>query len=84
MTALTKEAAAVAWRRAEEERRFWEVHRGTYLELYPNQFVAAKNGAVVATGETLDAVIGGLQRQGLEPTDVWLEYINALPGSTLF
>lgn len=84
MVIMTREAAAAAWRRASEERAFWSAHRQEFLNRFPDQFVAVKNGDVVATGTNLDEIVARLAERGLEPTEVWLHYFNSHPGSSFF
>jgi Family of unknown function (DUF5678) len=84
MVTISREAADAAWRRADEERAFWQAHQREFLERYPDQFVAVKDGAVVAIGADLDELLAGLERRELEPVDVWLHFFNAHPTSTFF
>jgi hypothetical protein len=84
MATMTNEAARAAWQRADDERAFWLQHQQQYLEQYPDQFVAVKDGTVVATGANLDQLLARLEGRGLEPTQVWLRYFDAHPTSTFF
>ncbi len=81
---MSREAATAAWRRADDERAFWQAHHQEFLERYPDQFVAVKDQAVVAIGADLDELLSGLERQGLESGDVWVQFFNAHPNSTFF
>jgi hypothetical protein len=74
--------AAEAWSRADEERAFWRDHQGDYMEKYPNEFIALRDGQVVAYESSLDDLVAELTKQGLESTDVRIRYINACPGSS--
>ncbi len=74
--------AAEAWSRADEERAFWRAHQGDYMEKYPNQFIALKDGQVIAHDISLDDLVTELAKHGLESTDVRIRYVNACPGSS--
>jgi len=84
MVTLDNEAATAAWRRADEERMFWQDHYRELLQQYPDQFVAVKDGKPIATGADLSEMLSELERLGLEPSEVWLRYLNAHPASTFF
>lgn len=77
------DAAAAAFREAEREQAFWEQHYREYIEKYPDRFVAVHDGKVVATSEDLYHLVILLREQGLAPTDVWMEYIEATPRELL-
>lgn len=78
----TGKGAAKVWHRADEERAYWQAHAHDFAEKYPDQFIALKDGDVIASDASLDAVLAALEKQGLESTDVRLRYINAHPGSS--
>jgi hypothetical protein len=79
---ITKnKATAEAWRRADEERAYWEAHEHEFIQKYPDQFVALKDGQVIASEVSLDALVEKLEKQGLDSMDVRLRYVNAHPGS---
>jgi hypothetical protein len=63
-----------AWQDAERERAFWQEQHDKFLHLYPDQFVAVKNGRVVVVSYDLRDLIADLSKQGLAPTDVWLHF----------
>lgn len=67
---MTSSKAAEAWRRADEERAVWQDHQGDFTEKYPNQFIAVKDGRVIAYDVSLDELVIELARLGLESTDV--------------
>lgn len=77
-------AAVAAWHRADEERAFWRARQQEFLGRYPDQFVAVRDGDVVAVGADLSELLSGLEHQGLEPGDVWVRFFNAHPSSTFF
>lgn len=84
MVTMTREAAKAAWERAEKERMFWREHQAEYLARYPNRFVAVVGGNVIADGVSLDEILAGLEKQGVEPTDALVRYFNADPDVTFF
>ena len=84
MVTMSNDAADAVWRRADEERAFWQNHYREFLQKYPDQFAAVKDGKVIATGADLSEILSELERQGLEPSEVWLRYLNAHPASTFF
>lgn len=69
---------------AEAIDRFWAEHHDELLAGYPEQFVAVKDGEVVASNTDLALLIYDLRDQGLSPrTDVWIEFITANVGKLL-
>lgn len=84
MHSLSSDAIVAAFRRAAEERAFWNAHRGEFLAAYPDQFVAVKDGRVVATGRNLEEIVARLTAIGLRPTDIWMQHFDAHPAVTLF
>jgi hypothetical protein len=76
---LDSPEAQAAWEAADAERRFWEAHYTEYLEQYPEQFVAVKDGAVVANSPDLMKLLHLLQRRGLAPTQVWIRLFSVDP-----
>jgi hypothetical protein len=76
---LDSPAAQAAWEAAEAERRFWETHYAEYLERYPEQFVAVKDGAVVAASPDFMKLLQLLEQRGLTPTEVWVRLFSTDP-----
>ncbi len=74
-----QEDAQRAWEAAEREDAFWRERYGTYLEQYPDRFVAVSEGQVVATSPDLRHLVGVLEGKGLDPRRVWVRYIAATP-----
>ncbi len=59
-------------------RQFWSEHYGEFLRLYPEQFVAVKDGEVVAANHDLAFLVYELRDKRLDPrTDVAIEFITA-------
>lgn len=62
---------------AEQIRRFWYEHHGALLREYPEQFVAVKDGVVVASHVDLARLVAVLADMGLDPRrDVIVDYIT--------
>ena len=68
-----------AWGRGEAERRFWEENYDRILERYPEQFVAVRDGEVVAAQPELEALLARLSELGLGAPDVTIEFVTAEP-----
>jgi len=66
--------ADAAWQDAERERAFWQEHHDEFLREYPDQFVAVKDGRIVAVSYDLRDLIADLRQHGMEPVDVWLHF----------
>jgi hypothetical protein len=61
-----------------EIRRYWDANYERFLREYPEQFVAVKDGQVVAHDPDLTALFHKLQDLKLDPrTDVAIEFISA-------
>lgn len=73
------EDAREAWEEAEREQGFWRDHYSELLQRYPDQFVAVRNGAVVATNPDLQRLLESLEHQGIEPTAVWVRFLATDP-----
>jgi len=64
-----------AWRRAHEERAFWDAHRAEYTRSYPEQFVAIVDNKLVAHDLDLRTLLERLGSLGIDLGDVWVEYM---------
>jgi Family of unknown function (DUF5678) len=73
------EEAGQAWDAAEAEQAFWSEHYGELLEQYPDQFVAVREGKVIAANPDLQQLLRSLKQQGIEPRDVWLRFLATDP-----
>jgi hypothetical protein len=62
------------WQDADREDVFWQTHYDEFLAKYPDQFVAVRDGRVVATAYDLRDVLASLRAQGLEPTETWIQH----------
>ena len=59
-------------------RAFWAEHHDEFLRLYPDQWVAVRDGVVVATDRELDSLFYRLCDMGLSVRDdVEIEFITA-------
>jgi len=73
------EGAKDALEEARAEQEFWETNYQKFLELYPDKFVAARDGEVVAADEDLQQIILRIEAKGLEPQDVKIRFVTANP-----
>lgn len=67
------------FREAREEQAFWADNYRRMVELYPDLFIAVRQGKVVATGTDLDTVSADLRAAGLQPGDAWVRFMMATP-----
>ncbi len=73
-----------SFKEAEEIQQFWNEHHEELLERYPEQFVAVKDGEVVAANADLALLVYELRDMSLDPrTDVAIEFVTATLGSQL-
>ena len=75
----TTEEVAAAFAEARREQAFWEEHYQRLVQEYPDQFVAVRDGAVVATGKNLDDLSASIEAAGLGLRQVWSAYMHATP-----
>ena len=73
------EEAREALDAAEREQGFWRDHYSRLLQQYPDQFVAVRDGAVVATNPDLQRLLESLEHQSIEPTAVWVRFLATDP-----
>jgi hypothetical protein len=73
------EDASEAWDEAEREQSFWRDHYSELLQQYPDQFVAVRDGTVVATNPDLYQLLDSLKHQGIELTKVWGRFFATDP-----
>jgi Family of unknown function (DUF5678) len=73
------EKARDALRAAQEEEAFWEKHYPELLARYPDQFVAVRGGKVIASDSDLMRLATTLEKRGIKPTDVWMQFIDTKP-----
>jgi hypothetical protein len=72
-----------AWKDAEARRAFWNKHYERFLKEYPDQFVAVRDGEIVATSPRLVELADQLEARGLAPTDVWIEFFHSAVGTMI-
>ena len=73
------EDARDAWEAADAELNFWRDHYADLVQQYPDQFVAVRDGTVVARNPDLLQVVQSLKHQGIDPTRVWLRFLTTDP-----
>jgi hypothetical protein len=73
------EGAREAWDAAEREQVFWQEHYRELLQQYPDQFVAVRDGQVVAAHPDLQPLLKKLKHQGIDPTHAWVHYLATDP-----
>lgn len=81
MAGPTLERAEAIWQEAEREQRFWQEHYQELLATYPDQYVAAKDGEVVAAAPDLEEMLTILQDLGISLRSVWIEFFTSEPQS---
>ena len=64
-----------AMRRADEERALWDAHRTEYTRLYPDQFVAVRNGELVDHDPDLMLLVQRLRANGLDVGDLSVQFM---------
>jgi predicted N-acetyltransferase YhbS len=79
MTVPTLDRAHAALREAEAERSFWEQHAVELLRRFPDQFVAVRDGEVVASGAELPDLIAQLKAKGISPSGLWIRFLATDP-----
>jgi hypothetical protein len=78
-TTPSLEGALRARAAAEAEDAFWRDHYTSYLERYPDQFVAVADGKVITASSDLSHVVGVLKGKGVDVRRAWVRYIAATP-----
>ena len=69
---------------AEAIQRFWEEHYLELLKAYPEQFVAVKDGRVIAAHSDLAMLAYELRDRGLDArTDVAIQFISSRSATLL-
>jgi hypothetical protein len=68
-----------AFRGHRVREEFWATRYEDYKVRYPDQFVAVKDGEVVAASKDLRDLVHLLDAKGIEPTQAWLEFIRTKP-----
>jgi hypothetical protein len=70
-------------RAAEVEQAFWDEHYRDFVARYAEQFVAAKDGEVVAVARDLTQLILMLSAKNIDVRDTWVRYITDNPKKLL-
>ena len=73
------ERVAALFERADREQAFWQEHSEEFKARYPDQWVAVRDGSVIAVNKSLRGLNGELARQGLKPTEAWVGFMGATP-----
>jgi hypothetical protein len=71
------------WQDAEREDAFWDAHHDAFLEEYPDQFVAVRDGEVVAVAYDLRDLLASLRALGIEPTEAWVHHFSTVSSVAL-
>ncbi|OAI43762.1 hypothetical protein AYO38_02505 [bacterium SCGC AG-212-C10] len=69
--------------RAKEVNAWWDAHYSELLEQYPEQFVAVRDGVVVATNADLVVLIDTIREMSYSLDDVDIELISAENGNLI-
>ena len=72
-----------AWQDAEREHAFWQERADEFLQKYPDQFVAVRDGEVVAVAYDIRDLLAMLRARGMEPTEVWFRFFHTNPYAAL-
>ena len=64
------------WRRGEKKRAYFDSHYADLKQLYPDEFVAVRQGKVIDHDADLGALDDRLRSQRLGVQDVWVEFIR--------
>jgi hypothetical protein len=64
---------------ARVEQDFWEKNHERFLALYPDKFVAARDGEVLAADEDLQNLIQLIEAKGYDLDNVKVRFITANP-----
>jgi hypothetical protein len=65
-----------AFEKREREDQFWSRNYERLLAEYPERFVAALDGKVIAASRTLTELDTTLRQRGLSPRDVAIQWIS--------
>lgn len=80
----TKLRPEPSFEEAAQIRQYWDANYERLLAEYPEEFVAVKDGQVVAHDPDLTALFDKLQDLKLDPrTDVAIEFISAEAGTLI-
>jgi hypothetical protein len=71
------EGMARRFQRARDERDYWDRHHSKLLAQYPDEWVAVHDGRVIAHAQHVWDLLQRLERQGIDPRDSWMTYLNA-------
>ena len=63
-------------RRAKEEQASWDAHSARYMQEYPDEFVAVRDGKVLAHDEDLISLMRKLKALGYELHEVFVEFMR--------
>ena len=80
---MTEQKTATAYLPAwDEQRRNWDFLHTHFLELrekYPNQWVGAYQGEIVADGDCRQSVLDEIERQGIPGADIAALFMRTGP-----
>lgn len=71
--------AAEALRKAALERAYWEAHADQLTKRYPDQFVAVRDGQVIATSPDLQELERLLAERQMGVGRTWVRFLSADP-----
>ena len=79
----TLERSQEALERSDAERAYWEDHLLELLEKYPEQFVAVKDGSVIAAAPDLQQLVTILEKESVDFRDLWVRFVTKDPRRVL-
>ncbi len=85
MESITTDVAEVveALRDADEDEAFWTSQFERLVRQFPDQFVAVRDGEVVAAASRLEDLLSALSARGLDPQQARIRFIPSDPSRYL-
>jgi hypothetical protein len=75
----TTEPTTALWQEAEREQAYWTEYYAELLREHPEEFVAVRDGRVIAHSPDLPQLLATLARDGIAPTYVCVRFITRDP-----
>ncbi len=73
------DSADALWEAADPQQQFWSANHQVFLKRYPDQFVAVKDGAVIANSPDLFRLVQILESKGVSPPQAWVRFVTTDP-----
>ena len=75
----TREEIIAAFAEAKREQAFWQENYHRLAKQYPNQFLAVRDGEIIAVASDPFELADKIRALGFEPPHVWTRFISAEP-----